>query len=384
MDRLELGVLTSSSKEHEYRLPIHPQHVDRIDAQLRARISVEHGYGDRYGVSDDTLAVQVGAIRSREEIIATSDVVLLPKPTLDDVAALRERQVLWGWPHAVQDAGLTQLAIDKKLTLIAWEAMNHWTSSGTFDVHVFHQNNELAGYCSVLHAMTLIGSTGHYGRPLTAAVLGFGNTARGAVTALHALGVHDVTALTMRDVTAIAAPVPSVVLQHLDRTEGDPSRTTVQTEAGQVATAEFLAEHDIVVNCVLQDTDAPVMFVSEAELSAVPAGRLFVDVSCDNGMGFEWARPTTFSEPMFTVGDGIAYYGVDHSPSYLWNSATWGISEALLPFLPTVMAGPSAWDEAPTISRAIEIRDGIVQNPKILAFQGRSCDSPYVRDAKLL
>ncbi len=383
MDGLELGVLTSSSKEHEYRLPIHPQHVDRIHAKLRARITVEHGYGDRYGVSDDTLAAQVGAIRSREEIIATSDVVLLPKPTLDDVAALREGQVLWGWPHAVQDAAMTELAVDKKLTLIAWEAMNHWTSSGTFDVHVFHQNNELAGYCSVLHAMTLIGSTGHYGRPLTAAVLGFGNTARGAVTALHALGVHDVTALTMRDVTAIAAPVPSVVLQHLDRTEGDPSRTTVQTEAGEVATAEFLAEHDIVVNCVLQDTDAPLMFVSEAELPAIPAGRLFVDVSCDNGMGFEWARPTTYAEPMFTVGDGVAYYGVDHSPTYLWNSATWGISEALLPFLPTVMGGPSAWDEAPTISRAIEIRDGIVQNPKILSFQGRSSDPPYVRDAKL-
>ena len=59
-------------------------------------------------------------------------------------------------------------------------------------VHVFHMNNELAGYCSVLHAMTLIGSTGHYGRQLKAAVIGFGNTARGAITALQALGVHDV------------------------------------------------------------------------------------------------------------------------------------------------------------------------------------------------
>jgi alanine dehydrogenase len=37
-------------------------------------------------------------------------------------------------------------------------------------------------------------------------------------------------------------------------------------------------------------------------------------------MGFSWARPTSFDEPMFEVGDGVAYYGVDHSPSYLWNS----------------------------------------------------------------
>ena len=29
---------------------------------------------------------------------------------------------------------------------------------------------------------------------------------------------------------------------------------------------------------------------------------------------------------MFTVGGGIHYYAVDHSPSLLWNSATWEIS----------------------------------------------------------
>ena len=134
--------------------------------------------------------------------------VLLPKPTLHDLHDLHDGQVLWGWPHAVQDPDLTQIAIDKRLTLIAWEAMNHWTPSGDFMVHVFHMNNEMAGYCSVLHAMTLIGSTGHYGRHLRAVVIGFGNTARGAITALHALGVHDVTVLTMRDVTAVASTHP--------------------------------------------------------------------------------------------------------------------------------------------------------------------------------
>jgi len=379
MDQLSLGVLATSSKENEFRLPIHPQHFDRIDADLRERIVLERGYGERYGVSDQHLASQVAGILSREEIIATSDVVLLPKPTLGDMASLRDGQVLWGWPHAVQDPELTQICIDKRLTLIAWEAMNHWTPSGGFVVHVFHLNNELAGYCSVLHALTLIGSTGHYGRPLRAVVIGFGNTARGAITALKSLGVHDVTVLTMRDVTAVASPVPSVVLDHLDRTEADPSRTTVQTTTGPVPTAEFLARHDIVVNCVLQDTDAALMFVTDAELARFAPGSLFVDVSCDLGMGFAFARPTTFEEPMLTVGDGVAYYGVDHSPTYLWNSATWGISEALIPYLRTVMDGPSAWDLDRTIQLAIEIRAGVVQNPKILSFQGRSAEDPHPR-----
>jgi alanine dehydrogenase len=379
MDQLSLGVLATSSKENEFRLPIHPQHFDRIDADLRSGIVLEHGYGERYGVSDEHLATQVAGLRSREEIIATCDVVLLPKPTLDDMAGLRDGQVLWGWPHAVQDPQLTQICIDKRLTLIAWEAMNHWTPSGGFAVHVFHMNNELAGYSSVLHALTLIGSTGHYGRPLTAVVIGFGNTARGAITALKSLGIHDVTVLTMRDVTAVASPVPSVVFNHLDRTEADPSHTTVQMYSGKVPTAEFLARHDIVVNCVLQDTDAPLMFVSDEELAQFAPGSLIIDVSCDLGMGFGCARPTTFEKPMLTVGDGVSYYGVDHSPTYLWNSATWGISEALIPYLRTVMDGPAAWDQDQTIKEAIEIRDGVVQNPKILSFHGRSPEYPHPR-----
>ena len=221
-------------------------------------------------MSDEQLAGQVGGLRSRAEIIATSDVVLLPKPTLEDVDALRPGQVLWGWPHAVQDAELTQLAIDKRLTLIAWEAMNHWTPAGGFVVHVFHLNNEMAGYCSVLHAMTLTGSTGHYGRHLTAAVIGFGNTARGSVTALNALGVNDVTVLTMRDVTAVASPIPSIVLDHMERRADDPRRTVVRTPTGAVPTAALLARHDIVVNCVLQDTDAPLMFVSTTSSARSP------------------------------------------------------------------------------------------------------------------
>jgi alanine dehydrogenase len=144
-----------------------------------------------------------------------------------------------------------------------------------------------------------------------------------------------------------------------------------------VSTASFLARHDIVVNCVLQDTDAPLMFVSDAELAEFPPGALIVDVSCDAGMGFAFARPTSFEEPMFAVGDGVTYYGVDHSPTYLWNSATWGISEALIPYLRTVMDGPSAWDQDRTIHEAIEIRDGVVQNPKILSFHGRSAEYPH-------
>ncbi|WP_457032659.1 N(5)-(carboxyethyl)ornithine synthase, partial [Kitasatospora sp. P5_F3] len=377
MKQLSLGVLAKSRKENEFRRPIHPAHFERIDPELRSGIFLEHGYGERFGVTDESLKALVGGFRSREELIAECDVILLAKPLAADLAELREGQVLWGWPHCVQDRELTQLAIDRKLTVIAFEAMNHWTNDGSFNLHVFHKNNELAGYSSVLHALQIQGSTGDYGRRLRAAVIGFGATARGAVTALAALGVHDVDVLTQRGVTAVSSPIHSARIVQFDREDTAPRPIHAITEDGRVPFADFLAEHDIIVNCVLQDTAAPLVFLADEDLALLAPGTLVVDVSCDEGMGFSWARPTTFTEPTFVVGDNVRYYGVDHSPSYLWNSATWENSEALLPFLGAVLTGAAARDTDETIRRATEIRDGVVQNPAILAFQDRAAEYPH-------
>jgi alanine dehydrogenase len=377
MDGLTLGVVATSGKGHERRLPIHPRHLERIDPDLRGGMFLERGYGCRHGFGDDELDPLVAGLRSREELVSECDVVVLPKPVRDDVAALRAGHVLWGWPHCVQDAELTQLAIDRRLTVIAWEAMNHWTPDGAFSLHVFHMNNELAGYCSVLHALQLRGTSGHFGPRLRAAVISFGATARGAVAALLALGVHDVTVLTHRSVPAVASPMPPAHLVHYDRDDAHPAGRPALVEPERGSLSEYLAEHDIIVNCILQDTDDPLMFVTNGDLGLFRRGSLIIDVSCDRGMGFEWARPTSFDEPMFTVGPGVHYYAVDHSPTYLWNSATWEISSALIPHLRTVMSGPDGWERSETIRRAIEIRDGVIQNPRILTFQGREPEYPH-------
>ena len=211
---------------------------------------------------------------------------------------------------------MTQIAIDSRLTLVAFEAMNHWKSDGGFGLHVFHKNNELAGYCSVLHAMQSVGITGIYGRRLRAAVIGFGATARGAVHALNAHGVDDVRVLTNRDVAAVGSPIHSTQIIQMGPDPDAPDRIWADTPDGVVPVADLLADNDIVVNCVLQDPDAPLVFVTEKDLAAFTAGSLIVDVSCDVGMGFSWAQPTSFVQPIIEVANGVHYYAVDHSPSY--------------------------------------------------------------------
>ncbi|MCI4012553.1 N(5)-(carboxyethyl)ornithine synthase [Brevibacterium sp. ZH18] len=380
---LSLGLLANSSMENEKRLPIHPRHFDRIDPDVRARMIVERGYGSDFQLEPGLVESLVGRVADRAEVIEAADVLLLPKPQAADIAAIPAGRVLWGWPHCVQDVTMAQTAIDSRLTLIAFEAMNHWTRQGVFSLHVFHKNNELAGYCSVQHALSLTGSTGDYGPRLSAVVIGFGATARGAVTALKAQGIYDIQVLTQRGVAAVGSPIHSAHITQLNTDDGPTHLSTVVTDEGDVLLPTFLASHDIVLNCTLQDVSAPMTYLRTEDLKEFAPGSLIIDVSCDEGMGFEWAKPTTFDDPIFTVGQGVTYYAVDHSPSYLWNSATWEVSEALLPFLRTVLEGPNSWSADPTISRAIEIQDGQIRNPSILSFQGRESEYPYPRIAEV-
>ena len=375
MERLTIGVVGTTRKRDERRRPVHPAHLDRIDEEVRGHLLVERGYGEHFGVDDDEIARQVGGVVDRDELLRRADVVLLPKPVAADIAEMREGQVLWGWPHLVQDPAATQLAIDRRLSVIAWESMNHWNSDGSFSLHVFHLNNEIAGYAAVIHALQLRGVSGHYGRQLRAAVISFGSTARGAVRALDAMGVHDVEVITQRDSPAVAAPFASTVMGTFERLEDDPTHARVLRRDGPQATQNFLAEHDIIVNCTLQDTEAPLVFADDPHTFA--PGTIIVDVSVDEGMGFAWARPTSFIDPMFEVGDRIHHYAVDHTPSLYWESATWTISEALLPYLDVVQRGPQAWADDATISRALEVERGEVRNERILSFQGRARSHPH-------
>lgn len=371
---LSIGVIGRSLKENERRVPIHPGQLDWLSEEVRMGLRFEQGYGEAFDTPDASIAERTGGVASREALFAESDVILLAKPMLEDLEAMREGGILWGWPHCVQQQALTQAAIDRRLTLIAWEAMHKWNGDGHFDMHIFNRNNELAGYASVMHAMALRGIDGNYGRRRRALVLGFGSVGRGAALALRRLGVTDVTVFTQRNSPLVVDQMPGPEYRHFERDA--QNLFAVDPDGHRRPFLEEMADADIVVNAVLQDTDKPLMYLHEGEVDALKSGSLIVDVSCDEGMGFPFARPTSFSDPIFRVGP-VWYYGVDHSPSWFWDSASWEISTALTPILPIVMGGPERWAESLCITRAIEIRDGVIQNPAILSFQNRAAEYPH-------
>lgn len=373
---LTVGVIGKSLKENEKRVAIHPEHIKYIPLRFRKQITFEVGYGVRFGMDDSTIAkLTSGRVASREEILNNFDCIIIPKPLVEDLARVHEGAIVWGWPHCVQQKEITQISIERKLTLIAWEQMFKWSKTGDENIHIFYKNNEIAGYAGVKHALSLIGVTGNYGKPRKAVIFSFGSVSRGAVYALQGQGITNITVYTHRKPTDVGVQLPAVIFKQMINDDSG-NLLSVEPDGSTRPFSEVISDAQIIVNGTLQDIEHPLMFVPENNADKLMKGTLIIDISCDEGMGFWCAKPTSFEHPMFEIASKF-YYAVDHSPSFYWESASWEISEALLPFLPTVIEGQEAWENDKTISKAIEINNGIIQNQKIISFQKRSKEYPY-------
>jgi N5-(carboxyethyl)ornithine synthase len=374
---LKFGIIGTSKKENERRMPIHPDHLSRIPDDVRRQLIFEQGYGEPFGLSDAAIADLSGGTAPRQELLADLGTVVVPKPVLADLEVLRVGGILWGWPHCVQSPALTQVAIDRKQTLIAFEDMFVWDSDGRIGRHTFYKNNELAGYCAVLHALQLKGIDGHYGRQRKVVIISFGAVSRGAIYALKARGFRDITVCVQRPDHAVREEVLGCHYVRLQRgDEGRGGLRVVEHDGSECSHMDLFGDADIIVNGTFQDPNQPLMFVNQDDIPRMKRGCLIIDVSCDAGMGFSFAQPTSFEKPMLKF-DTLDYYAVDHTPTYLWESASRSISGALIVHLPTVVEGHAAWQQSETIRRAIVIDQGVILNPEVLAFQKREAVYPH-------
>ncbi len=375
---LKFGVIGTSKKENERRVPMHPDHLQRLPEQLRRQLVFERGYGEPFNVTDSELAeLSSGSLMEREKLLSEIGNVIIAKPVLSDLETQRVGGILWGYPHCTQQRSITQVAIDRKLTLIAFEEMFVWGPQGNIGRHTFYKNNELAGYCAILHALQLKGIDGHYGDQRKVLIFSFGAVSRGAIYALKARGFRDITICIQRPDHEVREEILDChYIRIQDGVDSEPRLMAIEHDGSKRPFTELISKTDIIVNGSFQDPGCPYMFVTSEEIPHLKPHSLIIDISCDEGMGFSFAKPTTFDEPMFKVGS-VDYYGVDHTPSYLWESASRSISAALIVYLQTVLEGPEGWRQNETIRRALAIDKGVIQNPEILSFQSRQAEYPH-------
>lgn len=362
MQNLKLGIIGGSFKENEKRLPIHPADFQKIPIEFREYIFIDKNYGINFGYTDEQLKPYIGGILSKDEIYDYCDVILILKYTKPDYVKMGMNKICWGWHHLVQNKGNVDIILKKNITAISIEQM--------FDngKYILEENRLMAGYASIMHAFQLKGITGYLcvstsvrGNSNTShkvAVLSHGWVGRGAVDALKALSINNIDVYTKRD---------PIYLDNTEKREGVRYLKYVDNDKWK----DTLLNYDIIVNCVLQDPLNPIMYLNYSDLIGMKKDKklFIVDISCDKGMGFDFAVSTTFDEPIIHITDNVDFYGVDHSPSVFYDTVTRRISEKIISYVPFVV-GNNINDNI-TLKNAIEIENGIILNNMISQFQNR-------------
>ena len=310
-----------SRKENENRRALVPADIHGISHP--ELMFFEEGYGNFLGISDDEYRSVGCNVCSFEECLA-QDIICDPK--IGDATylnRLRAGQTVFGWIHATQNRNITDAIVNGGLSAYAWENMYE---KGR---HVFWRNNELAGEAAVLHAFQCYGRMPYETK---VAVIGRGNTARGAIRVLNMLGAD--------------------VMQYDRRTEE--------------LLRDELSCYDVIVNCVLWDVERKDHIISRYDLAKMKKNALIIDVSCDRNGGIETSVPTTIEDPVYTV-DGIVHYVVDHTPAIFYKTFTYNNSKIIAPYLSCLMEE----QENEVLKGCLIIENGNILDEAINVYQGR-------------
>lgn len=310
-----------SHKENENRRAIVPRDIKKL--RFPNAVYIETGFGEVLGISDDDYR-NVGCNIVSHDDVLRHDIICDPKiGDADYLELLKDSQTIFGWVHATQNREITDKIIRSQLTAYAWEKM--------FDNgrHVFWFNNELAGEAAVIHAFQCYGKL-PFG--LKCAVIGSGNTARGAIKVLNMLGAS--------------------VMQYNRRTE-------------QLLRKE-ICNYDVVVNCILWDVTRKDHIIYREDLKCMKKGSMIIDVSCDRCGGIESSIPTSIENPTYVV-EGILHYAVDHTPSIFFKTFSYQNSEIVLPYLECLICD----EENDVLRDALIIKDGVIIDQEINKYQNR-------------
>ena len=310
-----------SHKENERRRAIVPTHLSSI--RHPEYLFIEKGYGEVLGFEDEEYSRFGVNVVPRDEVIS-KDVVCDPKIGDADYLKDLHNQIVFGWIHAVQNRDITDLLVDNHLTGIAWEDMYEMGR------HTFWKNNEIAGEAALCHAYLLHGV---FPNQTKVAVLGRGNTARGAIRTLNYMGAEVIV---------------------YDR----KMETLFRQEIGN---------YDVVINAILWDTSRKDHIIYKDDLHRMKKGSLIIDLSCDRHGGVETSIPTSIQNPTYQV-DGITHYVVDHTPSLFYKSTSNAISVEIVRFLDEIVE----WNLSKTLLDAINIKNGEIIDERIKQFQNRS------------
>ena len=311
-----------SHKNNERRRTVLPCDIEK-NIKNKSFLYFEKGYGEAIGISDEEYKKCGCNIVDRESALACDIIADVKLGDAEYLESIKDGKTLFGWAHAVQGIEFTSSVLKKKHTVIAWEEMYE---DGRY---ILYRNREIAGESAILHAFRYSGKMPY---DCKVAIIGNGQTAKGALRMLHGLG----------------------------------AQVDVYGRKFENLFKKKMFEYDVLVICVMWDTSRKDRIIYKEDLAKMKKGTLIIDVSCDHGLEIETSHPTTIDNPVYEV-DGVVHYVVDNTPAMYPITVTNILSSELSKYIDELVEE----NYSDVVNKAIVIKEGDIIDVRIKEFQKR-------------
>lgn len=353
-------------KDHEYRVGMIPAGVAALVAAGH-EVVVQSDAGAGSGFSDSQF-VEAGARIEADvdRVWAESEMIIKVKePVKPEYPRMQKGQLLFTYLHLAPLPELTDVLVEREVAGVAYETI----TDDEGRLPLLTPMSEVAGRMSVVVGASYLQKT-HGGRGTLLA--GIPGVPPGDVVIIGG-GIVGINALKMA--MGLGASV-TVLETNLDR-----MRYIDDMFHGQVITLASnghnllaaLKRADLLIGAVLIPGRAAPKLVTRAMIGQMKPGSVVVDVAVDQGGCFETTRPTTHSDPVYTV-DGVVHYCVANMPGAVPRTSTFGLTNATLPYalaLANKGLKAAALDD-PGLLEGINTLKGFVTSKPVADSLGRS------------
>jgi alanine dehydrogenase len=361
-------------KDNEYRVGMVPSGVKAL-VDAGHKVLVQAGAGAGSSMPDRDYK-QAGAriVATAGEVWRKADMVVKVKePYGDEPKYFRPGLVLFTYLHLAPIPDLTRDLLDRKVTGIAYETVTD--KAGTLPL--LTPMSEVAGRMSVqVGASYLEKEKGGRGvllggvpgvPPAKVVILGGGIVGTHAAKIALGMGAHT----TIIDINLNR-------LRELDDIFGGRVHTLA---SNSYSIARAAAEADLLIGGVLIPGASAPKLVTRAMVQKMKKGAVIVDVAIDQGGCIETARPTTHSDPAYTV-NGVVHYCVTNMPGAVPHTSTLGLTNATFPYAMRLanLGAEKAMQADPGLLQGLNTYKGHITYKAVADSQGR----PYKDAAKLL
>jgi len=362
-----VGVL-KEIKAEENRISMTPAGVE-IMRQNGHAVLVEKAAGIGSGFEDDAYA-DAGAeiVDTPKEIFDRAEMVMhVKEPLPPEYNLIRENQIVFTYLHLAAEEKLTQVLIERGSANIAYETIQKADGS----LPLLTPMSEVAGRMAIQEgAKYLEMAQGGHGVLLG----GVPGVDPGLVVIIGG-GVVGTNAAKMA--CGLGAKVYLLDLD-LDRlrylSDVMPSNCFLLMSS-PATIRDLITRADVVVGAVLIPGAKAPELITRGMLKTMKKGAVLVDVAIDQGGCFETSRPTTHSDPIYTV-DGIVHYCVANMPGAVPKTSTIALTNATLPY--AVEIANKGWQKAMKENPEIKLGANVVRGNVTYKGVAEAFDLEYV------